>query len=283
MLTKEWLAALPLSGITLAEPVGGGDVNAAYHLQAANQDYFLLVQAQQPASFYAGEIAGMRAFADADILAPRVIASGAIRGDAYLILSYLTTGSGNQADLGRLVAKLHSHRGKRFGFTQPYAGTSVSFANDWTDSWPQLFIDQRLDKLAKHIVAKRLWQASDMADYQVVRGIISRELSAHRSIPVLLHGDLWSGNYLFTADGAPALIDPAVLYGDREFDLGITTVFGGFGTDFYSAYQNALPLDAGWQRRLHFYRLYYLMVHLDKFGAAYYQAVNTEMQTIRKA
>jgi fructosamine-3-kinase len=281
MLTKEWLAKLPLAGITLAAPVGGGDVNAAYHLQADSQDYFLLVQAQQPASFYAGEIAGLRAFADAQVLAPRVIDSGQIQGDAYLLLSYLTNGSGNQADLGRLVAKLHSHRGQRFGFTQPYAGTSVSFANDWTDSWAQLFIEQRLDKLAKHIVAKNLWQATDMAAYQAVRSIISRELSEHRSIPVLLHGDLWSGNYLFTADGAPALIDPAALYGDREFDIGITTVFGGFGADFYSAYQEALPLDSGWQRRLHFYRLYYLMVHLDKFGATYYAAVSAEMQTIR--
>lgn len=280
MLTKEWLNELPLRNITAATPVGGGDVNAAYHLRTANQDYFLLVQERQPASFYAGEIAGLKAFAEADVLAPRVIANGQIAGNAYLILSYLATGTGSQADLGRLVAKLHTHRGQNFGFAEPYAGTSVSFANDWTDSWSTLFIEQRLDKLAQHIAAKQLWQKGDVATYQQIRSIISNELSQHHSVPVLLHGDLWSGNYKFTADGAPALIDPAALYGDREFDIGITTVFGGFGDAFYTAYQKALPLDAGWERRLHFYRLYYLMVHLDKFGAGYYRAVAAEIATI---
>jgi fructosamine-3-kinase len=280
MLTKEWLKQLPLSDIKAAVPMGGGDVNAAYHLQSGAGDYFLLVQTKQSADFYAGEIAGLHAFAAANILAPRVIASGQIGQDAYLILTYLPAGSGSQAALGRLVAQLHTQRGPRFGFSEPYAGTSVSFPNTWTDSWAELFVQQRLDKLAQHIRDKQLWQAADLIAYQHVRDIITTELSQHHSTPVLLHGDLWSGNYLFTTNGAPALIDPAALYGDREFDLGITTVFGGFGDEFYTAYREALPLDVGWQKRLHFYRLYYLLVHLDKFGTSYASAVAAEMQTI---
>jgi len=70
------------------------------------------------------------------------------------------------------------------------------------------------------------------------------------------------------------------LYGDREFDIGVTTVFGGFDAEFYEAYQDALPFDQGWQKRLNFYRLYYLMVHLDKFGESYYDAVSSLLQRV---
>ncbi|WP_127850123.1 fructosamine kinase family protein [Lacticaseibacillus hulanensis] len=282
MLDKMWLQQLPVQPVQQVVPVGGGDVNAAYRLQAAGQTYFLLVQPHMAADFYAGEIAGLAAFAQADVLAPRVLGHGQINGDAYLLLSYLTSGHGSQADLGRLLAHLHSFTSPdgRFGFDQPYAGTSVSFSNDWVDTWQELFVHQRLDKLADHIVQKGLWSQQEYALYSQARQVITAALAQHKSTPVLLHGDLWSGNYMFTADGRPALIDPAAVYGDREFDIGVTTVFGGFGPDFYAAYQDALPMDDGWQQRLNFYRLYYLMVHLDKFGSGYADAVMGTLQQV---
>ncbi|MDZ5418221.1 fructosamine kinase family protein [Lacticaseibacillus rhamnosus] len=156
MLTAAWTKQLPLQHITAITPVGGGDVNQAYRVDTAEKPYFLLVQPGYPASFYAGEIAGLEAFEQADILAPRVIANDTIEGDGYLLLSFLTSGSGSQRDLGHLVAHLHQHHepSGRFGFDYPYAGTSVSFANDWTDSWADLFIHQRLDKLSAHLRQK---------------------------------------------------------------------------------------------------------------------------------
>jgi fructosamine-3-kinase len=87
---------------------------------------------------------------------------------------------------------------------------------------------------------------------------------------------------MFLQDGRPALIDPAAWYGDREFDLGITTVFGGFTSDFYRGYASQYPLDAGFEQRQHFYRLYYLMVHLDKFGVTYQRAVQVELNMINQ-
>ncbi|WP_461214589.1 fructosamine kinase family protein [Lacticaseibacillus sp. GG6-2] len=283
-MDAHWLAKLPLPPITTIEPVGGGDVNAAYHLIAGEKDYFLLVQPQQPASFYAGEVAGLQAFAQAAVTAPRVIAHGQIYGDAYLLLDYLRAGRGAQLDLGYLVAKLHRFASPtgQFGFSQPYAGTSVSFANPWSDSWAELFIHQRLDVLDAALAAKHLWRPRQRAAFLEAREHIATSLDAHASQPVLLHGDLWSGNYLFLADGRPALIDPAAWYGDREFDIGITTVFGGFDEDFYRGYQSQLPLDEGYAYRLHFYRLYYLMVHLDKFGPTYAASVQQELIAINK-
>lgn len=91
----------------------------------------------------------------------------------------------------------------------------------------------------------------------------------HDSVPSLLHGDLWFGNVMFTADGKPALIDPDVLYGDREFDLAMTTVFGGFDDQFYQGYNDTYPIQSGFQERLPWYQLYYLMAHLNLFGESY--------------
>lgn len=282
MLTAAWTKQLPLQHITAITPVGGGDVNQAYRVDTAEKPYFLLVQPGHPASFYAGEIAGLKAFEQVNILAPRVIANDTVEGDGYLLLSFLTSGSGSQRDLGHLVAHLHQHHEPSgcFGFDYPYAGTSVSFANDWTDSWADLFIHQRLDKLAAHLHQKGLWQAADQTTFQQVRTIIQKTLNQHHSEASLLHGDLWGGNYMFTADGQPALIDPAALYGDRELDIGVTTVFGGFTQDFYTGYQEVYPLDPGYQFRLEFYRLYYLMVHLDKFGMGYVGSVAAVMERI---
>ncbi|KRM97278.1 fructosamine-3-kinase [Liquorilactobacillus aquaticus DSM 21051] len=281
-MQKKWLAQLPLTGVTQVVPVGGGDVNKAFRLDTKDKKYFLLVQPQRDQEFYAGEIAGLHAFEEAGILAPRVIASGQIAGDAYLLLNFLQSGSGDQRDLGKLVAHLHQHESPtdRFGFDFPYAGTSVSFKNDWTDSWRKLFLNQRLDVLALALQQQGLWHSKELILYQKVREIIAKELTLHESTPVLLHGDLWGGNYMFLADGQPALIDPAALYGDREFDIAITTVFGGFNEAFYHAYQDTAPLAKGYKKRFDFYRLYYLMVHLNKFGRSYARSVSHTMKKI---
>ncbi|WP_281165345.1 fructosamine kinase family protein [Liquorilactobacillus sicerae] len=284
-MDQKWLAQLPIEKIITWQPVGGGDVNQAFHLQTAQQDFFLLVQSKTDASFYQGEIAGLKDFQFARIKAPRVIANGQINGDAYLLLDYLSlTRSGDQRLLGKQVARLHqvaSPNGK-FGYQFPYAGTSISFANTWTDNWSDLFLKQRLDRLAQHLQKKSFWHQPQIQLYQRARQVIAAELAVHQSQPVLLHGDFWAGNFAFSADGQPVLIDPAVLYGDREFDIGITTVFGGFTPDFYQAYQHDLPLTKGYQQRLNFYRLYYLMVHLDKFGLSYAASVMNLLTAIIK-
>lgn len=281
-MDDQWLSQLPIKGITKAIPVGGGDVNQAFRLETKDDTYFLLVQPNTKADFYAGEIAGLKAFEKADVLAPRVLGNGQINGDAYLVLNYLESGSGDQSDLGELVAKLHQHYSPngQFGFDLPYVSNDESFDNSWTDSWSELFVDHRLDRLRDALMKKHLWNDHDAEKYQQAREVILDKLSKHESEPSLLHGDLWGGNYMFLTDGRPALIDPASFYGDREFDLGITTVFGGFDADFYAAYNAVYPLDPGANERLNFYRLYYLMVHTNKFGTMYKSSADSAMTQI---
>ena len=211
-----------------------------------------------------------------------MLGNGQIEGDAFLLLEYLDEGAGSQWDLGHMVAKMHlEHQADdQFGFHLPHEGGDISFDNAWTDSWRKLFINERMDQLRDRIAAQGLWDDNDLQTYDKVRKIMTDNLKAHESEPSLLHGDLWAGNYMFLSDGSPALFDPSPLYGDREFDLGATTVFGGFGKDFYDAYEETYPLSEDAWVRIRFYKLYLLMVHLMKFGSVYSSSVGHTMQDI---
>ncbi|HJE98092.1 MAG TPA: fructosamine kinase family protein [Ligilactobacillus acidipiscis] len=282
-MDQTWIAQLPLSEISQIQPIAGGDVNLAYRVDTAKGPYFLLVQKGRAADFYAGEIAGLRALSAADVKAPRVIANGQIDGDVYLLLNYLVQGHrGSQAQLGRLVAKMHRYYSpnQKYGFSEAYQGASMTFENKWTDTWSELFVEQRMDQLRDALVDKHLWTNSALKKYEQVRSIIVDSLAQHKSKPSLLHGDFWGGNHMFLEDGQPALIDPSAFYGDREFDIGCSLVFGAYDQEFYSAYQEAYPMAAGYEKRLNFYSLYLLMIHLEKFGGMYASAVNNTMERI---
>lgn len=282
-MLEQWYRELPLQNIQNITAVSGGDVNQAYRVETSDETYFLLVQQNRAASFYDAEVAGLKAFEEAGVTAPVVIDQGRIGQDVYLLLSYLEEGqSGSQHALGQLVAKLHhTHEPQgRFGHPMPFEGGDVQFNNEWTETWSELFINQRMNPLAKTILNRGLWTESDGALFEEVRKIMITSLKQHNSEPSLLHGDLWAGNYMFLTDGRPALFDPAPLYGDREFDLGATKVFGGFDDAFYHAYNEAYPLSEGAHLRIQFYELYLLMVHLVKFGVMYAHSVRRTMNDI---
>ena len=281
-MDKQWTSQLAVKNIKNITPVSGGDVNDAYRIETDNRLYFLLVQPNRGEDFYAAEIAGLRDFEKAGITAPHVEDYGQISGDAYLLLDFLEEGSGSQKDLGELVAKLHQtyQKDSQFGYHLSYEGSDITFQNGWFNSWSDLFINQRMIKLHKEISKKNLWNEQENEIFISVLEIIKEELTNHDSKPSLLHGDLWSGNYMFLNDGRPALFDPSPLYGDREFDLGATQVFGGFGSEFYEAYDNIYPLAEGAELRIEFYKLYLLLVHLVKFGEMYLGSVSSTMRNI---
>lgn len=284
IMDKLWQQNLPISGIKDIVPVAGGDVNDAYRIDTENDEtFFLLVQPNTSYDFYAAEAEGLKDFEYAEVTAPRVIANGEIDGDAYLVLSWLEEGPrGSQAELGKLVAKLHDFHNpdKRFGYDHPYEGRDISFNNEWTDSWKEIFVNRRLDHLREVVVEKGLWNVDQLNKFDNVRQVIVNALDNHKSKASLLHGDLWGGNYMFLENGEPALFDPAPMYGDREFDLGATTTFGGFSEEFYEAYDKAYPLDEGAYQRIEFYKFYLLLVHLVKFGPMYEGSVDASMDKI---
>ena len=271
VLNKKWHNNLPISDIVSISPVAGGDVNDAYKVETKTAEYFLLVQPNRSEAFYLSEAAGLEKFAEIGVNAPKVISSGEIDGDAYLLLSFIDEGSGSQADLGHMVAKLHLEHNEngQFGYDFPHEGGDMTFDNAWTDSWIELFVERRLDVIRDLVVERGYWNKDDLDLYDKTRQVIVEALENHNSKPSFLHGDLWAGNYMFERDGTPVLFDPSPFYGDREFDLGATTVFGGFSGDFYDAYDEVYPSEEDAWNRIRFYKFYLIFVHLAKFGGLY--------------
>ncbi|WP_262122623.1 fructosamine kinase family protein [Anaerococcus sp. Marseille-Q5996] len=279
---EKFIGNLPIE-VTDIRASRGGDVNDAYKIYSADKLYYMLVQKNCYDSFYDGEIAGLKLFEEIGINAPRVIDHGFVDGDAYLLLSFLEEASkGSQSELAEVVAKMHQKKSPngKFGFDYPYRGSQTTFSNDWKDTWAEVFLEERMNVLAKQLMDMDLWTDYDYEKFEKVYLIMDNELKNQKSQASLLHGDLWGGNYMFLSDGSPALFDPSPFYGDREFDIGITTVFGEFTDEFYQRYNEIYPLEDGYRLRLEFYRLYLYMVHLVKFGEMYESSVNAIMENI---
>jgi fructosamine-3-kinase len=195
---------------------------------------------------------------------PRVLDHGA---DFVLLEELDLHRQGDWSALGRMLATLHRQTGPRFGWHRDnWIGRSPQ-ANGWSDDWSEFWWTRRL--------APQLERAGLRADF------LKDALKNHRPQPSLLHGDLWSGNAGFIGEG-PVLFDPAVYYGDREADLAMTELFGGFAPEFYAAYNEAFPLDPGYEERKLLYNLYHLLNHLNLFGGGYRAQVEATLGLLRR-
>jgi len=219
---------------------------------------FLKEGAPARADAFAAEADGLEALRP-HVRVPRVLERGFRDGRAYIRLEFLhLEKSGNWSDLGRMLAKLHRQAGPRFGWARDnYIGLSPQ-QNGWCADWKAFWITRRMEPQLE--LARANGYAIDLPKLDL--------LTNHRPQPSLLHGDLWSGNAGFTAEG-PVIFDPAVYYGDRETDLAMSELFGGFPLEFYRAYDEAFPLDSGYEKRKHLYNLYHLLNHLNLFGGGY--------------
>lgn len=175
--------------------------------------------------------------------------------------------SGHMAALGRGLARLHRQRHDRYGLDRDnYIGLSPQ-PNRWSDDWGSFFADHRLGYQIGRIRDARVRDEFATA-LQRHRFALVAFLNDHCQHPSLLHGDLWSGNVLFDREG-PWLIDPAVYYGDREADLAMTEMFGGFGSGFYRAYDQVYPRTVAYPRKRALYNFYHYLNHYNLFGASY--------------
>ncbi|MGL2221302.1 fructosamine kinase family protein [Oenococcus oeni] len=282
-LTKAFLKEVPTNAeVTDFHEVHGGDINKAYSLtDAQGGRYFLKVQPNSVLAFFQHEADGLKLLGQAARV-PKVIALGHVGQDQWLLLEYLNaTNYGNQYSLGQDLAKIHSITSPngQFGFDKDFKAGKTSKINTWQSSWYEFFVKQRLNVLRELLINEGKW--NDDQNYKKAIEIFQSLMEKHDSRPSLLHGDFWSGNFMFDADsGQPIFIDPDVYYGDPEFDIGITTVFGGFNQDFYVGYQSTKPFQSGAERRLMFYQLYYLMVHAHLFAGSYIQAYRGKLAHI---
>lgn len=273
MLTNEWLAQLPVNNIIDVTPVSGGDINEAYQVKTVAQDFFLKVQPQRKAAFFAHEVEGLNSL-QAAANVPKVIATGEINTDGYLLLEWLETGIGDQFAVGQMVAHVHLIHSEQFGYYHDFNQGRLPKNNSWNPDWLSFYLNQRLIPLIQLAQQKNLWNPQRELHFQRLVQILTNYYQKHPTVPSLLHGDLWAGNFLFASDHTPYLIDPDCFYGDREMDIAMTTVFDGFDSHFYDGYNSVYPLSTGWQDRLLWYQFYYLLSHLNLFGEEYGPAVD---------
>jgi protein-ribulosamine 3-kinase len=233
---------------------------------------------------FAAEADGLAELRAADeIRVPDVIDLGVMNGQAYIDLEHLDLMPADrnvERALGERLAALHRHTTEQFGWFRDNTIGLTPQHNDLSDSWPGFYRTHRHGYQVKLAIRNGFGtEIADLGDRVAERLVDLFE--GYDPAPSLLHGDLWGGNW-GCVDREPVLYDPAVYFGDRETDIAMTMLFGGFGDAFYAAYQSAWPMEPGHEQRLKLYRLYHVLNHLNLFGRSYLgQAVSLMQDLLR--
>jgi protein-ribulosamine 3-kinase len=263
--------------------LGGGSINEACRLQFGQHTYFVKWnQAARYPGMFEGEAKGLALLSKSNTLQiPEVVGTGASSSHAFLVLSYVQQGSATEAfweSFGKGLAQIHRQTATSFGLDHDnYIGSLRQYNKPMSD-WPGFFIEQRL------IPQIKLARDNGLAGHQLVAAFESLFNKLPdlfpKEPPSLLHGDLWSGNFISSNQGNAVLIDPAVYYGHREMDMGMSKLFGGFHQRFYDAYNDHWRLENGWQQRVDLCNLYPLMVHVNLFGGSYLMQVKSILRSL---
>lgn len=266
------------SGINLAtntaRPISGGSINAAYVVSGQHngqtQTFFIKTNSANRLSMFEAEVEGLQALRDSHSLrVPAPICSGVAGLAAYLIMEHLPlSGKGDDTQLGSGLASMHRSQHTKFGWQRDNTIGSTPQPNHWADDWLRFWAEHRLGtqlELAAHNGARR----SLLSRGEKLQLALPAFFIGYQPVPSLLHGDLWSGNYAFDEQDQPVIFDPATYYGDRETDLAMTELFGGFSSNFYAAYRDTWPLDVGYDTRKTLYNLYHILNHFNLFGGGY--------------
>jgi len=251
--------------------LGGGCINTAVRLSDGRSSWFVKLNAAAQLDMFEAERAGLEALASADaIRVPRPLATGREGGQAWLVLEDIAfgrPGPGSARTAGRQLAALHRHSAPAFGWHRDNTIGATPQPNGWMPDWADFWRERRLG----HQLRLAARQGHGGRLQTLGERLLTRfpALLDHAPAPSLLHGDLWGGNIGYADDGEPVIFDPAVYFGDREADLAMTELFGGFGSEFYEGYREAWPVDAGYATRKVLYNLYHVLNHLNLFGGGY--------------
>ena len=256
--------------LRLAGEVGGGCIHRAYRASDGGRSWFVKVNDASRADLFGAEADGLRALPRGPLRVPEVICCGETAEQSFLVLEWLDLGAGAPGDYARLgeqLAHLHALAGPHHGWRRGNYIGSTPQLNTADVSWPRFFGNARLaPQLA---LAGKNGHAALCARGGELLDALPKLFGSYAPQPSLLHGDLWGGNAAFLCDGTPVVFDPAVYYGDRETDLAMTELFGGFAEDFYAAYRAQAPLEPGYRVRKTLYKLYHVLNHVNLFGGGY--------------
>lgn len=255
-----------------ASPISGGSIHHAWLLADGRQRYFVKAGALDVAPMFAAEAKGLQALAATAVLrTPTLIAFGQTGTQAFLVLEYLELAPLDQqsgARLGESLARLHRASADAYGWSENNFIGATPQLNTTHASWPHFFGERRL-RPQLELAQTRGMDKSLIGKAHALIERIGGLFIDYRPLPSLLHGDLWSGNAAQCGDGMAVIFDPACYHGDRETDIAMAELFGGFPTGFFAAYRTAWPLDPGYEARKPLYNLYHILNHFNLFGGAY--------------
>jgi fructosamine-3-kinase len=253
--------------------VSGGCINQGYALTHGDRTYFVKLNSASQVAMFEAEALGLKQMlATATIRVPQPICWGVTNESAYIVLEWLDLGRGGAwADMGRQLAAMHARSSSQaFGWEINNTIGSTPQINTWTTDWVEFYTQHRLGYQFQ--LARR--RGGRFPQQEKLLAAIPQLLAGHQPSPALVHGDLWGGNAAFTSTGEPVIFDPATYYGDREVDVAMTELFGGFSAAFYQGYNEVLPLDSGYARRKILYNLYHILNHFNLFGGSYESQAN---------
>lgn len=261
--------------------IGGGSINQACRLRSSEGDFFVKWNNTKAyPGMFEKEAWGLQLLASSKaIRLPETIDNGEAGEFSFLLLEYIDSGKEIKdfwEDFAMRLALMHRSSAEQFGLDHNnYIGSLEQF-NAFRPDWVTFFIEQRLEIQLKLALDKGKIEKTLLSKFEK----LFKELPSIFPIekPALIHGDLWSGNFMCAENGQVCIIDPAVYYGHREMDIAMSKLFGGFHFNFYAAYNRAWPLEAGWQGRVDICNLYPLMVHVNLFGASYLESVKRTLR-----
>lgn len=268
--------------------VGGGCINRGYALEgyqkadsSSTRTYFVkLNQAAQLAMFEVEALGLQQMRVQPTIRVPEPICWGVAENSAYIVLEWIDLGRGDRQSwsaMGQQLAAMHRVTSANgFGWDRSNTIGSTPQVNNWTKDWAEFFTQHRIAYQFK--LAQR--RGGHFPQQERLLTAIPELLANHQPQPALVHGDLWSGNAAVTATGEPVIFDPATYFGDREVDIAMTELFGGFPPEFYQGYSQAWPLDPGYDRRKTLYNLYHILNHFNLFCGSYEAQANRMIQQI---
>ncbi len=257
--------------------ISGGCINQAFKLTGGQQTWFIKINTAASLGMFESEAAGLKMLAGTQTLrTPQILGTGIADTCSYIAMEYIKPGkrtAHSQILAGKRLAAMHQCQQKPFGWSRDNTIGSTRQPNTWRSDWVEFWRKERLGFQLQLAARKGYGGRLQKTGEQLLSRFAA--LIDHAPCASLLHGDLWGGNILFDRQGDPVIFDPATYYGDREADIAMTELFGGFNADFYAAYQNIWPLDSGYAIRKTLYNLYHILNHMNLFGGSYYtQAQN---------
>jgi fructosamine-3-kinase len=265
--------------IQSVQSISGGDINAAFRLQSTSDSYFVKLNQANRHGMFEAELAGLQALAETEtVTVPKPLVHGVTDKVSFLVLEYFALNrqtSTSERLLGEQLAQLHLQRQPYFGWHIDNTIGSTSQVNPQTDDWITFWRQSRLNFQLNLVGSQRLALLGEQLSER-----LGDFFQGYTPLPSLLHGDLWGGNAASLADGTPVMFDPACYFGDRETDLAMTELFGGFGQGFYAAYNGIWQLDSGYRIRKNLYNLYHILNHAVLFGGGYVSQAEKMMRDL---